>query len=196
MKGTRTDAAVIGESLQDPERFAAIFDRHYAAVHAFVTRRAGADVADEVASQAFVTAFESRSRFDLSHDSARPWILGIATNKLRRHRRSERRQIQAYGKVGVEVSMDFTADAENRVLAMTSAMRLAQALASISPKERDVLCLYAWADLSYDEIAVALGIPVGTVRSRLARARQRIREPLGADLSGRPGLTPSTRRAA
>src|SRR5919201_6732319 len=91
-----TDAQAIGASLADPEVFTVLFDRHFTAVHRYVQRRVGTDLADEVAAETFTRAFDERRRYDTSRADAKPWLLGIAANLLRRHWRSERRRLDAY----------------------------------------------------------------------------------------------------
>jgi RNA polymerase sigma factor (sigma-70 family) len=176
------DGAVIAESLTEPTRFATIFDRHYDAVYGFVARRVGAALAADLAAETFARAFASRRRYRPGvSSSARPWLLGIAVNLLRHHHRTEARRLRAYARTGVDPVLDATPDVERRVDAEAVGPRLAEALAELRPAERDVLLLFAWADLSYAEIAEALGLEVGTVRSRLSRARNRVRELLAGD---------------
>jgi RNA polymerase sigma factor (sigma-70 family) len=168
-----TDAAAIRRSLADPAAFAAVFDRHFVAVHRYVHRRAGRDVADELAGETFRVAFEGRARWSRMTPDARPWLLGIATNLLRRHRRTEERRLRALARTGVDewATPDETALAE-RADARQARAALAAALAALSPDDRDVLLLIALGDLAYDDAAQALGIPPGTVASRLNRARR------------------------
>ncbi len=177
-----SDAAVIANSLEQPIAFAAIFDRHYDAVHGYLSRRAGTEVADELSAQTFEEAFRARRRYDPSRVSARGWLLGIATNLLRHHFRAETRRLAAYGRVPREApELGDAANAANARLDAQALMpALARALAELPAPDRDVLLLFAWAELSYDEIAAALGIPTGTVRSRLHRSRERLRELLAA----------------
>jgi RNA polymerase sigma-70 factor (ECF subfamily) len=174
-----SDAAVIATSLGDPERFAEIFDRHFAEIDRYLARRVGASLADELAAETFVIAFRSRSRYDPAAHDARPWLFGIAANLVRRHWRTERRRLRAYARTGVDPVSDGLDEVERRVDALAAGPALAGALAALSPGEREVLLLSAWADLSYEEISRALGVPVGTVRSRLSRARAHLRELLG-----------------
>lgn len=169
-----TDAQAIAASLSEPEVFAVLFDRHFDAVHAYAQRRVGPDLADEVAAETFTRAFDQRRRYDRSRDEARPWLLGIAANLLRRHWRSERRRLDAYARSTSAGAAD--------VLPPVRA-DLAAAVKRLPRREREPLLLLAWADLSYEEIGVALGIPVGTVRSRISRARARLR---GPDLEPHP----------
>jgi RNA polymerase sigma factor (sigma-70 family) len=167
---TTTDAELIGRSRREPEAFGHVFDRHVAAVHAFAQRRVGRDLAEEVAAETFARGFEARGRYDAVHDDALPWLLGIASNVLRRHWRTERRRLDAYARAARHERPGAAPDAGGDVL---------HAVARLPRRQREVLLLAAWADLSYAEIARALGLPVGTVRSRLARARTA----LGADPS-------------
>jgi RNA polymerase sigma-70 factor (ECF subfamily) len=170
------DSAALTASLTSPAEFAPIFDRHYAAVHAYLQRRVGPDAADELAAQTFLVAFERRARYDRSRPDARPWLFGIATNLLLHHRRQVVRQLRAYARTGVDPVLDAFEGVEDRLDAGGLGRELAAALAGLPAAELEVLLLYAWADLSYPEIATALGVPVGTVRSRLWRARGRICE--------------------
>ena len=163
-----TDAQAIGASLADPEVFAVLFDRHFDAIHGYAQRRVGPDLADEIAAETFTRAFDRRRRYDSSRGDARPWLLGIATNLLRHHWRSERRRLDAYAR---------GSGREHHELPGPIAAELVAALKALPRREREPLLLLAWADLSYEEIAAALGAPVGTVRSRISRARARLRGP-------------------
>lgn len=174
-----TDAEAIAESLRTPAAFGALFDRHFDAIHAYLQRQLGPDRADDLAAQTFLVAFDRRERFEPSHSSARPWLFGIAGNLVRRHYRDLKRQLQAYARTGVDPLFDAFDGAEERLDAETMRPELAGALASLPREELETLLLYAWGELSYAEIAETLEIPLGTVRSRLSRARERIREPLG-----------------
>lgn len=175
-----TDADLIGAS------FAALFDRHAVAVHRYLARRIGSTIADDLLAQTFLVAFEGRHRYDCSRPDARPWLYGIATNLLRRHRRDELRQYQAWARTGIDpVLSESPADRIiDRVDADAWSVPLATALAGLRAGDREVLLLFAWAQFSYAEIAEALAIPVGTVRSRLNRARAAVRAALaGGDPS-------------
>lgn len=177
-----TDAEVIVASRDDPERFALIFDRHVHAVHRYVQRRIGPDRADDIVAETFAVAFQRRSLYDTNWPDARPWLLGIATNILRHEWRKERRQLRAFARSGTDpmarssLEVDMVPD---RVDAQAVGPRLALALTKLRRAEREPLLLYAWGELSYAEIADALGLPLGTVRSRISRARRRLRELLG-----------------
>jgi RNA polymerase sigma factor (sigma-70 family) len=161
---TPPDADAIRRSVAEPAQFGLVFDRHFQAVYAYAVRRVGEAVAEEVAAETFLRAFERRERYDAEREDALPWLLGIATNVMRRHWRSERRRLAAYARTGIARPGEVP-EVAGEVLA---------AVAALPRRQREVLLLWAWADLSYQDIAVALALPVGTVRSRLARARGRI----------------------
>ncbi len=164
-----------------PAEFAAIFDRHFDAVHAYLQRRIGRDLADELSAEAFLIAFDGRARYDLSRPDARPWLFGIATNLLHRHRRHELRELRAYARSAADPILDAFDGVDARIDASGTRRKLVDALAGVPADELDALLLLAWADFSYTEIAEALEVPVGTVRSRLSRARARIRAALEAE---------------
>jgi RNA polymerase sigma factor (sigma-70 family) len=170
------DASLIAQSLARPQLFATIFNRHFDAVHGYLARRAGRDLADDLAAQTFTVAFERRASFraDLA-ETARPWLFGIATNLLRNEHRAERRALSTLAELAV------TTPADHQDSVRLAHSELGSALASLDPGHRDALLLHAWEGFRYEEIAVALGVPVGTVRSRLARARARLRVALGAE---------------
>jgi RNA polymerase sigma factor (sigma-70 family) len=178
------DAAIIECSIRDPEAFAVLYDRHAATLHRYVARRLGEGVADDIVADTFLAAFGKRARYDPdAARDARPWLYGIAANLIGKHTRSEVRMLRAYARTGADpvlTQQETTADdALGRVEAAAAHRDLARALASLAKGDREVLLMIAWADLSYAEVAAALGIPVGTVRSRLNRARTRIRAALG-----------------
>ena len=177
MLETLTDAEIIESAANDPSRFALIFDRHFAAIHRYLVRRVDITLADDLAQETFLIAFRRRSSFDRGHVSARPWLFGIAANLLRHQRRRERRQLRAYALSGVPMPLDPGYEAaDQRMDADALGARIALALAVLSHRDREVLLLSAWAELSYEEMAEALRVPVGTVRSRLSRARRHLRE--------------------
>jgi RNA polymerase sigma-70 factor (ECF subfamily) len=144
-----------------------LFELHFDSVYGFLARRVGPDAGRDLAAETFVQALAGRRRFDPRRGEPRAWLFGIAHNLLRHHYRDEERRLAALARA--EPARDDAAADEPR---------LAAALAALSVEERDALLLYAWADLSYDEIAAALAVSVGTVRSRLHRARARLREAL------------------
>jgi RNA polymerase sigma factor (sigma-70 family) len=184
-----SDADYLARSLSEPTAFEPIFDRHFGAVHRYLHRRAGRDLADELTAETFALAFSRRGSCRAS-GSVLPWLYGIATNLLHRYRRSERRQLHAYSRSGVDRWVAYEDEAYARVDGSALDARLAGALAAMRPRERDALLLYALADLSYEEVALALEVPVGTVRTWLHRARATAqRELAAADVDGSPLAT-------
>ena len=172
-----SDTEVIAASLVDDRRFGEIFDRHFADIDRYLARRVGRQIADDLAAEVFVIAFRGRASYDPSAAEVRAWLFGIAANLARRHWRTERRRLRAYARTGVDpLGQLDTDDVNHRLDALSAGPRLAGALAALKHADREILLLFAWADLSYEEIADALAIPVGTVRSRLSRARARVRE--------------------
>jgi RNA polymerase sigma factor (sigma-70 family) len=172
-----TDSELIHRSRDDPQAFAVLYDKYCRSVHRYAATRAGESVADDVMAQTFLVAFESRESFDHQWEDARPWLFGIATNLLRRHHRTEARRLKAFAKAsGRDSYGDGTDRVAERLDAAAATAQLAAAMRKLSPADRECLLLYAWADLTYDGIALATGVPVGTVRSRLNRARRTLRD--------------------
>ncbi len=179
MVGERSDADVIAASLSDGSEFSIVFDRYFETVYKYVARRIGIDAAGDLTSEVFVRAFEARERYDVARPNCRPWLYGIASNLVRDHLRRRRRRSRAYLRAAFQEEADgesTIADAESRASAALMAPQINAALGKLNDFDREVLLLYALGELSYDEIAVALSIPIGTVRSRLARARRRMQE--------------------
>lgn len=179
------DAAVIERSLSGPEAFAELYDRHAGAIFRFAARRLGEQPAEDVIAETFLAAFRRRDRYDLSRRDALPWLYGITVNVIAKHRRAEVRMLRALARTGADPSADAALErVDDRIAAAGLRRQLAAALAALPAENRDVLLLVAWAELSYEEVALALQIPVGTVRSRLSRARRKVREQLAeVDLS-------------
>jgi RNA polymerase sigma-70 factor (ECF subfamily) len=175
-----SDADVIASSLDAPAAFAEVFDRHAASIHRFLARRVEPAEAEGLLGDVFRIAFERRATFDTTYGSARPWLYGIAANLVGRHRRSEARRLRAVATLaGRRSDADHGDDSVGERTADTvdagrSWAELADAIDALPEAERTTLLLYAWEELSYPEIAAVLGVPVGTVRSRLHRARQRL----------------------
>ncbi|HEY9466387.1 MAG TPA: sigma-70 family RNA polymerase sigma factor [Vicinamibacterales bacterium] len=175
-----TDADILRRSVGEPVAFAELFDLHARAVAAFATRRVGADAAQDVLSETMLVAFRRRADFDASWDSARPWLLGIASRIVKRHRAQEAAQWRAFQASATRD--DHTSDgqidaASARTDAAAAVRALAPRIAALSARDRETLLLYAWGDLKYEEVARALGVPVGTVRSRLNRVRRKLAPP-------------------
>lgn len=176
-----TDAELIARSIDDPRAFMPLVERHQRVLFGYLARRVGRDTAEDVTSETFTRAFAQRERYDLERPDARPWLFGIATNLLRNKARSEVRQWRAYTRHGVQDrTHDDHAGMDARIDAKTQTPALAAALAELKPGDREALLLFAWQDMAYEDIATALDIPVGTVRSRLNRARRIVQEHLAA----------------
>jgi RNA polymerase sigma factor (sigma-70 family) len=178
--GRGTDEQVLAMSLHQPEVFGELYARHFAAVYRYVAGRLGPDAADDLAAETFLAAFRRRHRFDPARGAVKPWLFGMATNLVARHRRAESRWYTALARAGSDPLVapaarpsdeDLVAD---RVAASQARPLLAAALARLPDRDRDVLLLVAVGGLSYAEVAFALGIPEGTVGSRLSRARRKI----------------------
>lgn len=167
-------------SLNDPETFGAMFDAHFGEIHQYVAHRLGPDNADDVVSDTFLIAFRKRAQYDPARAAVRAWLYGIATKLVGKHHRQEARRLRALGRYGPDLD---TPGHEERVTVRVSAQSLrrdlAVALAGLDQRDRDVVQLIALAGLSHEEVAAALGIPNGTVRSRLNRARKKLRSSLG-----------------
>lgn len=162
--------------LTDPAAFRALFDAHFAAVHRYFAHRLGdAAAAEDLAAETFLRAYRARARFRPERaGSARAWLFAIATNLLRDEARGRGRQRAALTRLAngtVVAAAEIEFDLPDPALAV--------ALAALRAEEREALLLFAWAELSYEEIAAVTGVAIGTVRSRLARARAR----LAADLA-------------
>src|SRR5467141_4642680 len=171
-----SDAEVIGRSRGEPEAFGLIYDRHVATLLRFLGRRAGAKVAEGLVGELFRIAFERRKIFDTSRESALPWLYGIGSNLLLKHRRGEARRLRASARMA---AAGEASDKRAGVKALDARLlfpRVAGAIEALPDGEREALLLFAWEDLSYQSMAEALELPIGTVRSRLNRARAQLRE--------------------
>src|SRR5215472_2660307 len=149
-----TDAAVIQLSRHEPEHFTVLFRRHAPYLQRYVVRRLGPDAADDVVAETFLLAFRQRDSYDQTRADARPWLYGIATNLIGRHRRTEIRLYRALARTGADPVMEpFTDRVDERVSASAASRRVAAALARLSEELRGTLLLVAWGDLSYAEVA-------------------------------------------
>ena len=170
-----TDADLVAASSRDPEAFTGLFERYWDDIYRFCQSRAGS-AGEDIAAESFRVAFDRRKRYDARYRDARPWLFGIATNLLRDHFRAVRREehkaarsaaFHAPGRGDAELT-----GLERRLLGP----QLAEALQSLPAADLDALLLSVWADLDYEQIAQALDVPLGTVRSRIHRARSRVRD--------------------
>lgn len=163
-----------------PAAFASIFDRHAGAVHRFVGYRVRESLIDDVVADVFRTAFESRATFDTTAASAKPWLLGIATNVIRHQYRSEARQGRSVQRSARQssVSIDPLLVIDDGIDARSEIGGIAEALDSLSGAERETLLMTAWDGLSPTEIGEIMGVPSETVRTRLHRGRHKLRRAL------------------
>ncbi|WP_188189411.1 RNA polymerase sigma factor [Nonomuraea sp. SYSU D8015] len=164
---------------QVADRFAELFTQHGPGLKRYVVRRLGLEPADDIVAETFAQALQHLESYDVTRGDERSWLYGIATNLIGQHRRREIALYRALSRTGADsVTEPFTDEVERRVTAGAARRRLAGALAGLSRKHRDTLLLVMWADLTYEEAAQALGVPVGTVRSRINRARFALRRSL------------------
>jgi RNA polymerase sigma-70 factor (ECF subfamily) len=163
----------VDSTVTEAADLAGMFDRYAKALLRYCTRRVGEQVAEDVVAETFLVAYERRAYFDPARGAMLPWLYGIATNLMRRHRSVEVQALRALA--ASDTAPDFTMRAAERVDAQRVVRRLAAVLAGLPRRQRDVLLLYAVAELEYAEIASALGIPLGSVQSALHRARTKIR---------------------
>jgi RNA polymerase sigma-70 factor (ECF subfamily) len=172
---TGTDAVAIAASLEDPEAFVRVFDHHFDAIARYLRRRLDRATADDLASEVFTIAFSRRASYDQRQDDARPWLYGIAANLIRTRARNQEVELRALARLANHAEA-FDYPMEPQLGWQDHA--LAAGLLDLSSGDREVLLLFAWADLDYGQIATALRLPVGTVKSRLNRARRAVRDAL------------------
>jgi RNA polymerase sigma-70 factor (ECF subfamily) len=186
-----SDAEIVRASVARPELFETIFNRHHRRIWAYLARTAGRDCADELAGDVFVSAFAQRERYDAARGSVVGWLYGIAANLSRTRFRTRARASRALARIAAQdVGPPSAIDDVEAALDGESALaRVQAALAALPVGDRELITLVAWERLSYVEIAEVLGLELGTVRSRLSRARRRLRE-----LAGLDGETPVTAR--
>ncbi|GAA3613226.1 RNA polymerase sigma factor [Nonomuraea rosea] len=174
------DVTVVEQSLDDPERFALLYDRYFTQIYRYLAARLGGEQADDLVADAFLLAFNGRHGFDPQRGTVRSWLFGIATNVVARHRRGEGRRLNALSKVPAEDSADGHEDrVTSQLAAQASRPELVRGLKGLAKGDRDVVFLLVFGGLGYEEIATALDIPVGTVGSRINRARRKLRKALG-----------------
>jgi RNA polymerase sigma factor (sigma-70 family) len=158
--------------------FGELFDRHAKAVYNHLFRRTGDwSLAEELTSVVFLEAWRRRSAVRIEHESVLPWLLGVATNVLRNSWRSRRRHRAALERLPREAAAGFADDADARLDDEARMKEILGRLRALPRCQAEVLALCVWAGLTYEEAAVALDVPLGTVRSRLSRAKARLREP-------------------
>ena len=152
-----------------------LYDVHAGELHRYLARRLTPAVADDLVAETFLEAWQHRTRYDPGRGSPRAWLFGIATNLLRRHARTEAATLRALARSAGRADATTPPDVPARVDADRAARALAAGLAGLRAEERDVLLLVAWAGLRPVEIAAALDLDDRTVRTRLHRARTKLR---------------------
>lgn len=158
--------------------FDAAFETEFPSLHRYIARRVGVAAADDLAAETFAVAYRNWDRLDPAR-AVRPWLYGIAANLMRHHWRKERRMLRAYARTGVDPVFAEDDDAVARADADGRRRKLAEMLASLNRDEREILLLHAWAGLTDTEIAETLGLPLGTMKSRFSRTREKLRNQLG-----------------
>lgn len=171
-----SDAQLMLQSQREGGCFGVVFDRHVDAIFGYIAARVGSTAAEDIVADTFEVAFNRRAKFDLTASSARPWLYGIATRRLMKHRDAERRWLQRAARSPHESGFDGSLnDSDARLDARRMAPELAAALLRLSAAERDVLLLHAFDELSHEQVASVLGISVAAARTRLSRGRARMR---------------------
>lgn len=177
-----SDTLVVEGSLTDPGMFALLYDRYEASLYRYAYRRAGPGMAEDLVADTFLVAFSRRRNFNPGFGDARAWLFGILTKEISHHHRRESARLRAVARSCLtETTCDSADQALTNADARAARAALASALAELSRGDRDVLLLIAWSGLSYAETAQAMDIAIGTVRSRLNRARRKVRAALGGE---------------
>jgi len=174
--GRATDDELVAElRLGASSALGELFDRYADRVYNYCFRRVGSwHQAEDLTSTTFLEVWRSRERAAAYDGTALPWLYGVATNVCRNATRSQRRQLRAVDRLPREVAADHAERVAEVVDSERRMAELVDALAQLKDSERDVILLVTWSGLTYEQAASALGVPVGTVRSRLSRARQRL----------------------
>jgi RNA polymerase sigma-70 factor (ECF subfamily) len=160
--------------VDEPAAFAELFERRFSVIYRFLCLRVGEQTAGDLASETFVIAFRRRAEYDVTRPDSRPWLFGIAANLAREQQRSERRRRETWLRLVRERPPESEDDVLAPVDAEMDSETLRAALAELSPEARDLLLLFGCVGLSYEEIAEALSLPLGTVRSRIHRLRHKL----------------------
>jgi RNA polymerase sigma-70 factor (ECF subfamily) len=158
----------------DPAAFGLLFERHGPQIHGFATRRTGdPSAADDIVAMVFLEAWRRRRAVELRSQSAAPWLYGVATNVIHHRQRTSRRHRDALDRLAA-LPPAAPINVERQAQAAHEAAAVVEQVRRLPRRDRDVLVLSVWEGLSHAEIAVALDTNVGTVKSRLSRARARL----------------------
>jgi RNA polymerase sigma factor (sigma-70 family) len=184
VRPTKATAPTSASESSEAVAFGRLFGRQAQAVYIFCARRtADLALAEDLTSITFLEAWRHRDRVPMAQgDCALPWLLGVANNVVRNARRGERRYQAVLERLPVP---SVAPPAEDQVVARSvteAGLRVAlEAISDLPEREQEVVMLVLWSGLSYEETATALAIPVGTVRSRLSRARSELQVALTAN---------------
>jgi RNA polymerase sigma factor (sigma-70 family) len=172
------DAETLARSVNEPDHFAVFYRAHAATILRYLRGRLSPDLAEDATHEVFLRAFRQRASYEPRFPTARPWLYGIAANLVADHHRNEARRLRALERESVAAGHQ----AQPRFATDTPDLspELAAALRRLTLGDREALLLTVWGELSYEETAAALDIAIGTVRSRIARARAFLR----AELAG------------
>lgn len=190
-----SDAQLIRRSFVDKSAFAQIFDRHYPAVHRFLVAHWGSEVGADLASETFLVAFDQRERFDMSRDSARPWLFGIARNLSKMEARRLRRESGAVVRAAERDEFEDFVDLLVRRLdaqRQATSLELSEVLKQLRPEDLTVLTMSALGEMTHGQIAESLNIPIGTVKSRLHRTVTALRDLFEPSLGTKTGSREAT----
>lgn len=160
------------------------FDLHVDALYGYAARRLGEQPALDVVGETFRIALEHFDDFDPQRGEPRAWLYGIATNLIRRHWRTEARRLRTHAAAASRAAAhgaDPSADVDGSLDDRRSYARIAAAFGALAQQDRDLLVLTAWEGMTSIQAATVLGIPAGTVRSRLHRIRTQLRHEGMAD---------------
>jgi RNA polymerase sigma factor (sigma-70 family) len=177
---TRAEDGNLAERLRDGDRqaMAEIFSVHLDVIYNYCYRRTGAwSVAEDLASTVFLEVWKARQRAIEINGSLLPWVYGVATNVCRNYSRSQRRSNSALARQHLTdlAVQNFDDEVVGQLADTQRLRRLLARIAELPQRDQDVFFLVGWEGLSYAETAEALGIAIGTVRSRLARVRRILR---------------------
>ena len=164
----------------DQQAFSELYERHSQAIYNYLFRRmADWSEAEDLTAVVFLEAFRHRRDVVVMDGKLLPWLYGIATNVLRNRRRAQWSHRRLVAQLEAQPRRAAEPDADARAQAAVQMREVLEHLGRLPRAQREVLALCVWSGLSYEEAALALAIPVGTVRSRLARARATLTEPQG-----------------
>ncbi|MFF3871846.1 RNA polymerase sigma factor [Streptomyces sp. NPDC001978] len=168
--------------VRDPVAFTSLVERHSADLHGYFARRAP-QAADDLLAELWLRAYAARRGFDPARGSVRAWLFGVARNVLSAH---WRRVMAPRADLPGPTRDDPWEAVDDRLVATAIAPRLRSLLAELPPEERELLLLVAWEELTPSEAAAVVGIPAATARTRLHRARNRMRTGAARDMTGDP----------